>query len=122
MHKRGHLRRVHVLAERLQDMHDANYTGVKASQSQVHAWFVFDRNYRGRAVINPVSIYAPEVQMPWRRSDNGKNGYHGPRGTSRNYLLDRLARAGCTDLAARVGAGELSVRAALRQLRGGGQT
>src|SRR4051812_28869044 len=86
------------------------------SQSQVHAWFVFDRNYRGRAVINPVSIYAPEVQMPWQRSDNGKNGYHGPRGTSRNYVLARLARAGRTDLAAQVEAGGLSVQAALRQL------
>jgi hypothetical protein len=48
LHKPGHLRRVHVLAERLQDMHDANYTGKKAGQSQVHAWFVFDRDYAGQ--------------------------------------------------------------------------
>jgi len=42
MHKRRHLRRVHVLAERLQDMHDPNFPGKKASQSQTHAWFVFE--------------------------------------------------------------------------------
>ena len=61
LHKRGHLRRVHVLAERLQDMHDANYTGKKASQSQSHAWFVFDRDYCGRAEINAVSIHQPDA-------------------------------------------------------------
>ena len=43
----------------LQDMHDANYTGEKAGQSQVHAWFVIDRGYCGPAMINPVSIYKP---------------------------------------------------------------
>ena len=59
LHKPGHLRRVHVLAERLQGMHDANYTGKKASQSQLHAWFVFDRHYCGPATINPVSIHQP---------------------------------------------------------------
>ena len=48
LHRPGHLRRVHVLAERLQDMHDANYTGEKAGQNQVHAWFVFDRNIAAR--------------------------------------------------------------------------
>jgi hypothetical protein len=52
-HKPGHLRRVHVLTERVQDMHDANYLG-RAGQSQVHAWFVIDRDYCGPAVINPV--------------------------------------------------------------------
>ena len=121
---RGHLRRVHVLAERLQDMHDANYTGKKASQPQVHAWFVFDRDYCGPATINPVSIHQPAARMPWAQlpaRDNG-NGYHGKRGTSRHYVLTRLARDGRTDLAAQVEAGGLSVRAALRQLRGGGQT
>ena len=64
-HKSGHLRRVHILAERLQDMHDANFTGEKASQSQVHAWFVFDRNYYGKAEINAVSIHRPTERMPW---------------------------------------------------------
>jgi hypothetical protein len=67
-HKRGHLRRVHVLAERLQDMHDANHVaagGKTASQSQLHAWFVFDRDYCGPATINPVSIHQPAARMPW---------------------------------------------------------
>jgi hypothetical protein len=68
LHKPGHLCRVHVLAERLQDMHDAAHIaagGEKAGQSQVHAWFVLDRNYCGPAVINPVSVNRPFEQMPW---------------------------------------------------------
>jgi hypothetical protein len=107
-------------------MHDANYTGEKAGQSQVHAWFVLDGDYRGPATINPVSIHQPAARMPWAQpllpvGDNG-GGYHGKRGTSRHYVLARLARDGRTDLAAQVEAGRLSVRAALLQLRGGGQT
>ena len=50
MHPRGHLRRVYVLAQRLQDMHDAAHVakgGKKASQPQDHSWFVFDRDYCG---------------------------------------------------------------------------
>jgi hypothetical protein len=66
LHKLGHLRRVHVLAERLQDMHDANFTGEKASQSLDHAWFVLDRNYCGPATIIPVSINDPTARMPWQ--------------------------------------------------------
>jgi hypothetical protein len=69
LHKPGHLRRVHVLAERLQDMHDAAHLaagGDKAGQSQTHAWFVFDATYRGPAVINPVSIAEPTARMPWK--------------------------------------------------------
>ena len=46
-------------------MHDANFAGKKASQSQVHAWYVLDRNYCGPATINPVSIYRPGERMPW---------------------------------------------------------
>jgi hypothetical protein len=78
LHKPGRLRRVHVLAERLQDMHDAAHIaagGKKAGQSQVHGWFVFDRDYCGPAVINPVSIYRPAERMPWdrpRQSNAGK--------------------------------------------------
>ena len=88
LHKRGHLRRVHVLAERLQGMHDAAHIaagGKEASQSQIHAWFVFDRDYCGPATISPVSINAPGARMPWadhpsRRSDNG---YHRCRAAPR---------------------------------------
>ena len=67
LHPRGHLRRVHVLAERLQGMHAAHIAagGKKGSQTQVHAWFVFDRDYCGPATINPVSIHRPAARMPW---------------------------------------------------------
>ena len=56
VHKLGHLRRVHVFAERLQDMHDAAHIeagGDKAGQSC------------GPAAINPVSINKPAARMPW---------------------------------------------------------
>jgi hypothetical protein len=71
MHKRGHLRRVCPFAERLQDMHDAKHLaagGKKASQSQEHAWFVFDRDYCGLSTNNPVSINHPAERMPWLRA------------------------------------------------------
>jgi hypothetical protein len=78
LHKLGHLRRVHVLAERLQDMHDARHIaagGKKAGQSGVHAWFVLDRDYRGPATINPVSINKPVERMPWATTvDNLSKG------------------------------------------------
>ena len=65
LHKPGHLRRVHILSERIQDMHDANFVGKKASQSQVHGWFVIHRDHYGPAMINPVSINKPTEHMPW---------------------------------------------------------
>jgi hypothetical protein len=125
VHKRGHLVRVHTLAERLQNMHDANYAGPKASQAQLHSWFVFDRNHCGPATINPVSLRQPDARLPWtdngidNGTDNGRvnNTYHGPRGTSRRYVMSRLARDGRADLTARVESGELSVRAALRLIQ-----
>ena len=68
LHQPGHLRRVHVLAERLQGMHDANHLakgGKKAGQPDLHAWFVLDRNYVGPATIIAVSINKPTMRMPW---------------------------------------------------------
>lgn len=68
LHRLGHLSRLHVLAERLQDMHDATHLaagGRKASQPGTHAWFVLDRDYCGPAMINPVSIYQPDAREPW---------------------------------------------------------
>jgi hypothetical protein len=120
LHKLGHLRRIHVLDGRLQEMHDAKHLaagGDKKGQPFTHCWYVIDRNHRGPAKINPVSLRKPFERMPWARSDNGKNRYHGPRGTSRSYVLARLARAGRLDLAAQVEAGALSVRAALSAAR-----
>jgi len=86
LHRTGRLRRVHVLAERLQDMHDANFVGKKASQSQVHAWYVLDRNYCGPATINPVSIYRPGERMPWHGGgvcEQCHRAYRPQRSTSR---------------------------------------
>jgi hypothetical protein len=68
LHKPGHLRRVYILAERLQGMHDAAHLaagGKKASQSQTHNWYVFDRNYRGPSTNIAVSIKRPTERMPW---------------------------------------------------------
>ena len=130
LHKPGHLRRVHVLAERLQDMHDAAHLaagGEKAAQNGVHAWFVLDRSYCGPATISPVSINRPIERMPWAsstlllperpRGDHGNGDHLIVRGTSRSYVLARLARDGRMDLAEKVKSGALSTRAALRQLR-----
>jgi hypothetical protein len=69
IHPHGHLRRVHILAERLQDMHDAAHLangGRKASQPDTHNWFVFDRDHCGPAQISPVSLKDPTRQMPWQ--------------------------------------------------------
>jgi hypothetical protein len=85
LHKPGHLRRVHVLAERLQDMHDANYVGERAGQSQVHAWFVLDQNHCGLGTINPVSIYKPTERMPWA---NPSLRPHSDRNLSPMVLVD----------------------------------
>jgi hypothetical protein len=68
LHGPGHLRRIHIIAERLQGMHDANHLakgGPIASQSQHHCWLIFDRNYCGCAVVNPISPHVPGARMPW---------------------------------------------------------
>jgi hypothetical protein len=71
LHKRGCFKRIHILAERLQDMHDATHLakgGKKAAQSGLHAWFVIDRNHCGAPGLNVVSINDPTARMPWQRS------------------------------------------------------
>jgi hypothetical protein len=68
LHAKGHLRRVLVIAERLQNMHDASHVakgGNLVSQPGTHAWFVFDAGYCGAATLNPVSIHQPSLRMPW---------------------------------------------------------
>jgi hypothetical protein len=60
-----------VAAERLQGMHDAAHIaagGKEGSQSQVHAWFVFDRDYCGPATINPVSFQPTGITLNRRAS------------------------------------------------------
>jgi hypothetical protein len=77
------------LAERLQGMHDAAHLaagGKESSQSQIHAWFVFDRDYCGRPEINPVSIHRPAERMPWLRAgicEQCHKPYQPQRSTSR---------------------------------------
>ena len=49
-------------------MHDAEHLaagGKKASQSEIYAWYVFDRSYFGPPITMPVSIFEPDVRMPW---------------------------------------------------------
>ena len=65
LYPRGHLRRVYPFDGRLQNMHDANFTGEKSSQNEDHGWFVFDRTYCGPAQIFPVSLKNPTARMPW---------------------------------------------------------
>jgi hypothetical protein len=68
LHKTGHLRRVHTIAERIQGMHDFKHLeagGKTASQSQDHAWFVIDRNYQGRSENVSISMKHPFERMPW---------------------------------------------------------
>ena len=68
LHPLGHLRRLHVIAERIQDMHDAIHLaegGKTAGQSQNHGWFVFDRTYCGPPMLSFVSINRPKTRMPW---------------------------------------------------------
>jgi hypothetical protein len=57
----------------------------------------------------------PALLHPGRPRRDHVNRYQ--RGTSRGYVLARLARDGRADLAALVESGVLSVRAALRELR-----
>jgi len=71
LHPRGHLCRVHVLAERLQGMHDAAHIaagGKEGSQSQVHAWFVFDRDYCGPATISDTGAPKSGLVTPFSSS------------------------------------------------------
>ena len=68
LHAKGHLRRVLVIAERLQNMHDAAHVargGNLVSQSGTYAWFVLDSTYRGPTTIVPVSLHQPSLRMPW---------------------------------------------------------
>jgi hypothetical protein len=62
----GRLRRVHVVTNRI-TMHDVNHLaagGKTASQSQDHAWYVFDATYFGAPTINFMSKNNP-ARMPW---------------------------------------------------------
>ena len=103
MHPRGHLRRIYPLAERLKDMHDATHIangGKKGSQSRMHCWYVFDRNYCGHATTIPVSINDPTARMPWQRGTSASNAAkptsHSDRhrGSARKHASNRLIARG----------------------------
>ena len=75
VHKRGHLARVYPLAERSKACTTGPpHTGPKASQPQVHSWFVFDRDHFGPATINPVSLHRPNERMPWLEAPDRRMG------------------------------------------------
>jgi hypothetical protein len=87
IHKRGNLVRVHVLAERLQGMHEGAHLaagGKKASQPQVHSWFVFNQAH-----------YGPQPSLPCHctaltRKCRGPNPTSCPRSCVWSRSTDRL--------------------------------
>jgi hypothetical protein len=87
LHQRGHLRRTYPLAERLKDMHDANFKGKKGSQPRMHCWYVFDRDYCGHATTIPVSINDPTARMPWQTTPHCEQcaKFYQPRRSSSRF-------------------------------------
>jgi hypothetical protein len=100
------------------------------------AWFVWDRAYRGDAVVRRISWERSEPGPPvlGKREIGIEGGKPGPgrgkktgdnitrlknRGTSSAYILARLDRDGHAELAAKVRAGKLSANAAARAIRPG---
>lgn len=51
----GHLAKVLVFKERLPMMHRWDWMGNKATSSIAFAWFIWDRNHNGPAVLNRIS-------------------------------------------------------------------
>jgi hypothetical protein len=58
----GRLARVHLFRRRLPMMHRHGWTGPRASSSIAFAWFVFDRDHRGPAIIDRISWLKGEEQ------------------------------------------------------------
>lgn len=54
----GHLARVHVFRNRLPMMRRAGWEGPKASSTQAHAWFVWERSHSGPTELRRIS-WAP---------------------------------------------------------------
>jgi hypothetical protein len=51
----GKLARVHVFARRLPMAHREGWTGPRASSSVAYAWFAWDANHSGAAIVNRIS-------------------------------------------------------------------
>jgi hypothetical protein len=56
------LARVHVFRKRLPMMHRDGWTGPRASSAVAFAWFVWDRDHTGPAIINRISWEAPATE------------------------------------------------------------
>jgi hypothetical protein len=50
----GRLARIHVFANRLPMMHRNDWTGKRASSAIAFAWFCFERDYRGPALLDRI--------------------------------------------------------------------
>ncbi len=51
----GKLSRVHVFSNRLPMMHRDSWSGPKSTNTVCFAWFVFDRDHEGPAILNRIS-------------------------------------------------------------------
>jgi hypothetical protein len=52
----GHLARVHVFANRVQGMHRHDWPGPKTTSAIPFAWFVWDRNHEGPALLDRIEV------------------------------------------------------------------
>jgi len=59
----GALSAVHVFIERLPMMHRDGWTGRRASSAIPFAWYVFDRNHQGPAIIDRISWRDAETEL-----------------------------------------------------------
>jgi hypothetical protein len=50
----GQLARVHIFKRRLPMMHRAGWDGPRASSSVCFAWFVFERDHRGKPTLDRI--------------------------------------------------------------------
>lgn len=49
---RGQLKRVHVFADRVPQMHRTDWNGPRANQAKAFAWFIFDRDHTGPTIVD----------------------------------------------------------------------
>jgi hypothetical protein len=62
LERRG-LARVHVFRNRLPMMHRDGWTGPRSTSAVPFAWFVFDRNYRGRTTLHRITQGRKDIAM-----------------------------------------------------------
>jgi hypothetical protein len=49
---KGQLKRVHVFADRVPQMHRTDWAGPKANQAKAFAWFIFDADHTGPTIVD----------------------------------------------------------------------